>query len=221
MTSPVLVDNDVIIKMSCYTLGDELVDCLSIKETPPAILKVASFVVRGRIKKSRSLVNREVAGRHLEALLPRLMTVEPTTAEVDLAATYEAKAQELNLELDSGESQLLAILMVRGLELMLTGDKRAIHAVERIAGADLERPRVACLEQAIATIVQQTDFADIRARICREPAADRAISICFSCASQVSSVSSIVEGLRSYIKLVRAQAPRVLLPANDLSGVIA
>lgn len=134
-----------------------------------------------------------------------------------MAAEFEAVAQEQNLELDGGESQLLAMLIQRKLRLLLTGDKRAIVAIERIAGDTLPGPSIACLEQVMSTLLERIGLAALRERICSEPAVDRALSTCFACRSIVVEAILVEEGLRSYVGHLRKSSSRTLLEEDDLS----
>jgi hypothetical protein len=216
VTKPTLLDNDVVLKVCCFDIGDELISCASIDGAPPAILKVARYVVRGRIKRS-NLADREAAERTLSELLDLMGTAEPDEEELRMAAAFESVAQARNLDLDSGESQLLAILIHRDFKLMLTGDKRAIRAIEEIAGGAVRSPCVACFEQTITSILRQANVDELREKICRERVIDRAIAICFACSSSATSIASIFDGLRSYTDDLRKVAQRVLLPSDDLS----
>ena len=71
-----------------------------------------------------------------------------------MAADLEFRAQTTGLDLDVGESQLCAVLVMRMVPMLLTGDKRAISAIEHLF--DLEprigwiAGRVYCLEQLFA-----------------------------------------------------------------------
>ena len=48
--------------------------------------------------------------------------IEPTEEEQLMAADFELAAQRAAVALDSGESQLCAVLIARALRLLLTGD---------------------------------------------------------------------------------------------------
>ncbi len=220
MNSCSLVDNDLAIKISSYELPSELIAVLSAKGLSPAALQVAIYVVRNRLRRSRQLNERDRAIKAFEQLSSHLTILEPTPGEIELAAAYEAKAQALDLQLDTGESQLLAVLLSRSAALFLTGDKRAIVAIEEIIGDQFEHPKIGCLEQVIAAIVQLTNVQYVRSQICREPQADRAISLCFSCTAPAVSMTSALEGLDSHIHALRSNASRTLLLSNDLSSLV-
>lgn len=216
----VLVDNDVMLKGCCYGIDEPLLELLNDLEAAPLVLAAAKYVIKGRIRRDRSLVDRERAHVSFERSIGRLREIEPTEAELEMAAEFEATAQALNLELDGGESQLLAILIARGLPLLLTGDKRAIVAIERIAGDTLPSPSIACLEQVMTSLLRRIGLARLRERVCAEPRVDRSLTLCFACSSTVVESASVEGGLRSYVGHLRKWSGRILLEADDLSILI-
>jgi hypothetical protein len=157
-------------------------------------------------------------------MLSRLDQLEPDRDEVTLAAVFETEAQTLGLALDSGESLLLAVLVRRSAGLLLTGDKRAIGAIEQLIKRTGElgiRGRLACLEQLICDLLISYSPDYLRARICREPDVDVTLSICFSCHSGALAGASAAEGLVSYVRALRRDAPTALISSDDLSAVVA
>lgn len=222
MQRSVLLDNDVILKACCYRLGEEALACTALEHAPPSALGVARFVLRDRIARSQQLSDREEASKALAAFMESIRFIEPTDEEAELAAEFEAEAQARALEFDTGESQLFAVLLRRQMPLLVTGDKRAIGAMEQIAPNKSNATAcIACIEQLIAAMVARFDIGALRIRICREPYTDRAISNCFSCSTTEASEVSIREGLRSYTNDVRKSAPTMLLPSDDLSALVA
>ena len=219
MTERVLVDNDVILKTACYALADEMLQATTVGAQTPAMLGVGRFVVRGRLEKAGYIANRQGARDALEKLLASMTMIEPDDAELALAAEMEAAANRVNLELDGGESQLLAVLANRGCDLLLTGDKRAIAAMAVVA-ATAAATRIACLEQLIAQIVANAGAARVREGVCAEPRIDRAVTACFGCSSDVGpSGEDVAIGLDSYVRHVDRSAPGLLLPGPDLAGL--
>jgi hypothetical protein len=150
--------------------------------------------------------------------------IEPDDEELALAAEFEEVAQSLGVDLDGGESQLLAVLIRRSAALLLTGDKRAILAMEPIVQAgsyhDQVARRVACLEQIAMALISRHGAETIHRRVCSEAAIDKSLANCFSCISGFCRPESILEGLTSYIADLRRQAPRVLVDSDDLSTVV-
>jgi hypothetical protein len=222
MLDAVLVDNDVILKTCCYGVGADLLASLQ-PLGHVGVLGSARFVVAGRIRRTGQVTDREAATAAFDALLPHLTPIEPEPTEIELAAEFEAEAQRRGLALDAGESQLLAILIRRGAPLLVTGDKRAIEAVETAhASGHAERAadRVACLEQVMLTLLSKLDPDALRAQVCLERALDKALAICFACSNEVFVVATAIACLRSYINDLRRSAPTVLIKTGDLSAVI-
>lgn len=217
----VLIDNDVVLKACCYRIDEALLAILDDAGATPRLLPLARYVVAGRIRRDRSLADPDGARAAFDRAMARLGAVEPTGEELRRAAEFEAQAQAMNLELDGGESQLLAILILRDLPLLLTGDKRAIGAIERVAGGELARPSIACLEQLMATVLRHLGVVALRGLVCAEPGVDRTMTTCFACRSPVVDPDSVAECLRSYVTHLRKAAGRVMIPSDDLSVPVA
>lgn len=220
MAESVLVDNDVVLKVSSYALVDEAMAAMTVGGIPPAILGVGRFVIRGRLAKTRNLADAERARAQFERMLQTILLVEPDESEIALAAELEAEANRLDLELDSGESQLLAILSNRACRLLVTGDKRAIYAMAVFASS-YTFARVACFEQLVTHIVGMIGADKVRLNVCSEPEADRALSICFSCNREPIPSDDALAALASYIRHLKGEAPGVLFPGYDFTALAA
>lgn len=220
MTEASLIDNDIVIKMSAYGLAQELRQAVTrAAASPSAMLGVGRFVVRDRLARAGWITHPGSALAAFDELLSSLLLLEPTQEELATAAEFESAATRRNLELDGGESQLLAILLIRKFKVLLTGDKRAIRAIATIA-AELTQEKLACLEQALFDIAGQSDVEEMRRKICREPKADKTASICFGCSSNAAvERAKVLEGLQSYIEYLRAEAAGTLLRSADLSAL--
>lgn len=218
----ILVDNDVALKVCAYASATDLIDLGSATDHSLAMLRVARFAIDRRVQRPRRVRDLENLQSQWAILSAAINWIEPTTAEVEFAAELEESAMNLNVDLDGGESQLFAILVFRLSPLLLTGDKRAIVAIETI-GQLLPSGRVACLEQVIFTFLQKIGADVLRERICGEPDVDRSLSIAFACHSKSNpvSASSIEEGLASYVASVQRSAPSITVRTNDLSAVIS
>lgn len=214
MTDQVLLDNDVALKAACYALVDEALAIVGRDREPPGVLGVARFVLRRRIERGNGIADPARAMRELELLLANVALLELTEDELAVAADLEAEAQRHELELDGGESQLLAILALRGLPLLLTGDKRAIVAMSVVA-KDIAAGRIACLEHLMVAILSLAEVATVRAAVCGEPHVDKAITACFGCSRSAVTEADVVEGLASYAGHLSRSAPDVLV-ANIL-----
>jgi hypothetical protein len=216
MAERVLVDNDVLLKVAAYDLGEAFLARTCLAGNRPALLGVAVFVTRRRLARV-SKNNGTTAATALEKILAAAVALEPSDDELTLAADLESAAVHRGLELDSGEAQLLAILVHRNVALLLTGDKRAIFAIGQV-GPQAAHGRVGCFEQLMRDFVLRSEpIEGLRDCVCREPDADRTMSICFAChvPSEERSAAQILEGLESYIRYLDGQAPGVLISTAD------
>lgn len=225
MADSVLMDNDVVMKSCCYGLVDEVLLCVSKSTWSVHVLGVVRYVLQRAITKRKNIIDKAGAAERLGHLLDRVELIEPDDAELSLAAEFEAAAQTLGVELDGGESQLLAVLIRRSAALLLTGDKRAIRAIEPVVQASgylqhVER-RVACLEQVILAMIGRHGAEAVRRRVCGEAEVDKSLAVCFSCTSDSCNPGAIAEGLASYIRDLRQASPIALVASDDLSAVIA
>lgn len=208
-----LLDNDVIIKACRYSLTSEALSSLQQRGFEPAMLAAAKFVVEDRLRRHAPATSTALG--MFEQFLRECRSIEPTDGEIEIAAAFEETAQNLNLELDAGESLLLAILIKRKAALLLTGDKRAIRAIEEIAPAEVAQA-VACLEQLFSTLNVDWGVNQIQSRVCTDQAADAALTNAYGCRSGGSSAEAVADGLRSYIEHVRRDCARTLAHAPEL-----
>jgi hypothetical protein len=219
MGERVLVDNDVALKIACYALCAEMAAVTTINGDPPSLLGVARFVIRRRLTRAANIANKQAASAAFEDLLRSVVSIEPNETELTIAADLEAEAGRQNLEFDIGESQLVAVLVNRGCDLLLTGDKRAIAAIAIVAPTEA-CGRVACLEQLLGEIVRHIGAGTVRAQVCDEPGVDKAITACFGCASAAApSGDDVLESLASYVGHLARAAPGVLVDGNDLRAI--
>jgi hypothetical protein len=215
-----LVDNDILLKTCRYGVDRDFVDFLIEGHFVPSILPVARFVVGARLRRDCPGTEADGPLAAFDRAMAALVITEPSDRELAMAAAFEAEAQRRNLELDVGESQLLAVLIIRGVRLMLTGDKRAIRAIEILAGNEVPG-RLACLEQLVTALAGRVGLDAVRARVCREPAVDRTLTNCFACYSPSIDPGVFAAGIGSYLADIRCVAPRVLLGSDDLSALVA
>lgn len=186
--------------------------CLS--ETTLATLAASRFILPKRLQKRKGLRDLGSAQRALESITRKLQFLEPTQEEIAWAAEIELIAQRNGAAFDVGESQLLAILIHRGAQLFITGDKRAIAALASLSTYKPEiqsaAGRIACLEQLMMRLLSVLGGKALQQQICREPNGDRALTNCFSCTSGQTEAAQFVVGLTSYIVEIRAHAGEML-----------
>jgi hypothetical protein len=208
-----VIDNDILIKGACYGILCDLVSGICPIDAV-GILGSSRFVVPKRIERSELKRSRAAALETFSLFVIRATTLEPSDDEQRMAADLELMAQRTGVSLDSGESQLCAIFAIRLLSFLLTGDKRAIAAMETLVDCDARLShlcgKVLCLEQLFLTLLNRDRSGRSRDVVCAEPNMDKALSNCFGCYSDSASVESQVEGLQSYIADLRGRALRIL-----------
>lgn len=213
MTLRGVVDNDILLKGSCYGLLAPMAKVVPLNYDEVGYLGAAPYVVSNRLAKAKLSRPAAVCVRYLNNVFARMILLEPTQAEISLAADIEIAAQQLNFPLDVGESQLCSIVVTRNLEWLITGDKRAIKSLQKIL---LETNLIAsihnkaiCLEQLMFLLIC---FRNTRARaaVCAENSVDRTFALALSCNTPQTAISSCLQGLRSYIENLRIDAPLVL-----------
>jgi hypothetical protein len=207
------VDTDLILKATCYGLADTFWPAPD--SNLLAVLGAARYVVLDAIARKPPSDGAEAARARLASLLARCEDLEPSETEIDLASELEVLGLRLGLALDTGEAQLAALVAVRQIPRLETGDKRAIASFEQLDSHCEElralRRRVRCLEQIVAAAAGEECFAALADSICAEPGVDRALSICFSCFSGASvERNAVLECLSSYVEELRNQAPLML-----------
>ncbi len=208
-----LVDNDVALKSLMYGLSDELLGEAAVESTI-SVLGAAQFVLHRKVAKLPKAKANEMAVR-LADFLVSSEVVEPSHQEIVLAAELEMLAQNSGLSFDIGESQLCAILISRDFDILITGDKRAIVALQTLlplcTSLNSIKRRVKCLEQCVLSALNKEDcFERVRSTICGTVEIDKALYICFSCVSQSRDEQSTRDCLSSYIGDLRNSAPDIL-----------
>lgn len=208
MNKPILYDNDALLKLGAYDCVKYLGDA---GLAPGAILAVARWSLRSQARRWRRVIDRERLCRLLDELIEEVEIVEPSSEEIELAAELEERAAKSPGMLDGGESQLLAVLIRRGWPMALTGDKRAIVAASRLGLPQLDG-KLLCIEQAMLAMADEKNWAAIRASVCAELEADKAIALAFACGSTGLGLDQLREGLASYVEHLRGQSGDLLAP---------
>lgn len=215
------VDNDLLIKTIRYRLSTELFSHCQDDDRRQAVgvLGTARWVCEARLRRSiqQGQASPDVM-IEFEALLSASTTLEPTRDELELAAELEALASEHRLPLDTGESQLAAIVALRT-GLLVTGDKRAVESLEKLSAfwpsqADTLLRRVAGLEHAIMTLLVHLGIARVRAAICAAPDADIAMRLAFAPSPEGDNSPPL--GLLSYLRALERSAPTLCTESQSL-----
>lgn len=208
-----LIDNDILFKAACYDAFDAILLQVVSSPSMAGVLGAAKYVARRAITVGSLKGNPDEALERLESFIDSASVVEPTEEEQRLAADFERAAQVAGVALDAGESQLSAVLIVRSLRWLCTGDKRAIEAMEHLLPhaekLNVLCGKIICLEQ-LAIKAISLDVTAFRQAVCSEPEVDKTLTICFSCSASEITVDDIYPGLTSYINDLRSKAPHIL-----------
>ncbi|WP_243040096.1 hypothetical protein [Dyella sedimenti] len=208
------IDNDVILKGVCYGFLGILLGSLPDGPFNYGILGTARFVLPKALKK-RPPKRFDVAKADLKKVLAEFETLEPTDTEAALAADLEFEAQRQGLPVHAGECQLIAMLALRNLDHVLTGDRNAIKALATltlpvsIEHRSLEGKFI-CFEQAILHLIAAHGAARVREAICAERDVDTSMRLCFSCSSPEVPQSSWISGINSHVADLRSVAGPLL-----------
>lgn len=220
MVEGAAVDTDVLLKVAAFRLAEELVAVLEPRGTP-AVLGLTHLIAGKQLARKRGVRDHEGASVELEALLGMLGRLEPDDNEISTAADLAAGAQERGLPLDAGEAQLSAIMVNRGLPLMITGDKRALGALASLVKDAPMRAsligRLGCFEQVSASIAALIGEHELRSRVCAEPDIDGAMRLACSCGREEWNPAQLHEACASFICAVRREVGDLLLEGSSLA----
>jgi hypothetical protein len=199
----VLADNDIIHKLACCGLLQELLQWLGVPPAEVWVLPSMRFMLRKKLKAdAAALVD-------LEQFL--LQVSDLPAADINMLALFP-------VELDPGEAQMLAILVnTPEVEHMVTGDKRALRLIGSMCAKDpaldrrLNLARVDCLESIILALIDQLGFESVNAKVSRGMASGLALGMKPDTALQASfgtkkSEANSRETLTHYLTDVRSDA---------------
>lgn len=210
-----VVDNDIVYKAACYAISSHVLGSVNQQGSAHVgVLAAARFVVGKKINRAKLNGGPHPALEQLSFFMSCAEQLETTNEEQDLAATIELAAQRIGAALDSGESQLCSVAITRVVPIMLTGDKRAIRALELLLKTEQALKsicgKVRCFEQFLIGVLEELEHETLRKLICGEPTVDRTATICFACKSPTVTADAVLQGLNSYIEDLRKEASCVL-----------
>ena len=211
MTERVLFDVDVAWKVCAYSAAKSFIRVTGTGPTPACMLAVTPFVLRSLAQRHRGVDCAPDLDQQVGGLISHAGLVHPTPKEIAFAEDLEECAARLALEFDVGESQLLSVLVHRNAELLLTGDKRAIRAMHALDVSDIDGC-IAALEQVFATMISADGLSPLRDAVCANPRVDRAMTICFVCASPTATADDVNAALESYVRSLRADLATCCTP---------
>jgi hypothetical protein len=215
MTTAAL-DNDIVLKGACYDLFESMLAVVPAELSKVGYLGAAPFVIMSLLDRVDLSKRPEIVRDALLNFFKNAVVLEPTVDETKAAAEIEYAAQRKNLQLDVGESQLCVMAITRKIPWLVTGDKRAIRALEALLAEvhliSALTGRVICLEQLIIRAIKKFGGLEIRKCICAETKVDKTLAICFECDNAKVAHDVGETGLQSYITDLRKSANSLLVP---------
>lgn len=177
---------------------DNLSECLGAEVCSIGHLGSLRFVVGKRLNR----MGLSAASEQLDQFLQAATEIDLSESELELAASIEEFSLNSGLELDAGESILISVGILRQLQRVVTGDKRAICSCKSIASEfpfiEQLKGHLFSLEQLLGKLVKIHGQNEIRSRVCSDPSADKAAKICFACNATKFSEGDAIKALSSY-----------------------
>jgi hypothetical protein len=212
MSGKVLLDNDIVAKITAYDLADELVSILRAPYDHLGVLGTLVFAVSPK-RLHRAKDGGSTAHLRLKKFVQAVTVLEPTANESRLAVALEEAAQQLGVDLDVGESQLAAIAMLRSADRLYTGDKRAIVSLESLRKmleqlATLDG-KIVPLEAVALAMIKEFGHEPIRSSVCASHGTDLALEVCFQCHNAEGKESETLVGIESYLGRINRAAPNL------------
>src|SRR5690349_19720948 len=112
-----VVDNDILFKGAAFGLLEELIAVMPAEPKQVGTLGASRYVISAKLV-SHLGGGATQAEAYFKAVSKKMIVLEPNPAETEVAAEIELAAQLAQLELDTGESQLCAIVIARDLPLL-------------------------------------------------------------------------------------------------------
>lgn len=210
--SLILLDNDMAAKATAYSLLEEMSNELLSPPGKFGVLGSLIFVInQSRLRKASD--GGEQAHLRLTRFVASATVIEPSDEETMLAAELEDLARTNRFQFDTGESQLIAVAILRGAPMVCTGDKRAVAALERLRLLDARIAmldgKVISLESLVRQISSSKGHDYVRRRVCASLGTDIAVEICYQCLQEAVSANDIEQCLLGYTRKLRLQAPSI------------
>lgn len=210
MRKVVLADNDIIHKLACCGLLQEILQWLGVPPSEVWVLPSMRTMLRKKLKADAAALI------ELESFLVHVSVLPE--ADINMLALSP-------VEMDVGERQMLAILVnTPEVEHMVTGDKRALRLIGSMCAKDpaldqrLNQARVDCLESIMLALIGLLGFDAINTKVSKGTVSDVALRACFG---TKKSEANSRETLAHYLVDVRRDASFLptALEAGAVSGV--
>ncbi|MGF1521492.1 MAG: hypothetical protein ACFBSF_04135 [Leptolyngbyaceae cyanobacterium] len=205
----VLIDNDALLKLSCYGLLDETIAFFGCSSADVFVLATAKYCllpVKDRLRFCRD----EDSATRLENFLKTASSISAQAVNPDLLDTLNSIPN-----IDAGEAILLAAGAVEKDTVIITGDKRALAVLcshEDVAGVSYAwESRVVSMEVLFLHLITHSQFAHVQDCVRSKPRLDKALTIAFGF-SEPADFNSVQEGLTSYVQDLRNMTGMLLYP---------
>lgn len=196
MRKVVLADNDIIHKLACCSLLQELLRWLGVPPAEVWVLPSLRTMLRKKLKADAAAL------AELEQFLVHVSVLPE--GDINMLALFP-------LEMDPGERQMLAILVnTPEVEHMVTGDKRALRLIGSMCANDpaldlrLNQARVDCLESIMLALIDQFGFDAINTKVLLGLKSDTVLQASFGLKKLEANSR---EALIHYLNDVRNEAP--------------
>ena len=210
----VIVDADILIKLSVLDVFEQCLHALGYRVDQCATMQSMKFSA-GLTKPA---VRERKAGAGLPAqrlleTLRRIPSLDPTTAaETALAAEMVRQSQRLGLAIDGGEAIVMSVCILRKLDYVTTGDKKAVRSLPLLEPAvpvigEL-RQRVVPLECMLLRLLERVPYSSVRPRLDAGAYCDTAVRRALEQAGADGRL--FVQLLTDKAKQLASQAPRFL-----------
>jgi hypothetical protein len=191
MSQPILIDNDVLLKLARYGLLDEAIALFECTPTDVRVLATAKYRLLPAKNRLRFCKDEESAAR-LEAFLKTSNPLDAGLADPDLLDVLNAVPN-----IDAGEALLFAVGANNRDTLVITGDKRSLAALcSHDSVADVSKAlagRVVSME-VLFSMLTEYQFTLIQERVRDKPDVDMTLKIVFG-VTVPADFESVKEGL--------------------------
>lgn len=212
-TMTLFVDNDALLKLASYGLLDTAISMFNIRPEDVYVLATAKYAllpVKDRLRRCKT----EECANVLESFLSKSTKLTPYGVDSDTLDALTAKPG-----IDAGEALMLAVVASDPDSYIITGDKRALEALQFGKGLDNVREalggRVLSLELLFLFLVEG-DFARVQTCVRSQPGVDKALTSAFGF-STPAGMESVRAALNSYVEHLRRLTGALLHPSPTSS----
>lgn len=194
-----LIDSDVFVLFAASGLLDRAIECLGFdRDDARRLDALPSMLRKGKKFEDLTAAERDAALTWCDRVAPFRESPNPDTMQ-KLAGIAN---------IDNGEATLFATCHDNPVAVLLTGDKRALHALAKGAPAFCTKlaGRVACLEQVLAAMVTSDGVGTVYAALAVRAQFHKVLIVCFSEVNRADQAACLTF-LQVYINKVGNDLP--------------